>query len=227
MGILSSVADERVFTSPQANYDLFIPALDEITIEACNEAFRAAWAAEHRVITVIGNTGTEHPADPAAHIRELYAAAHAVPLAAPPAIEDAAFAYTDFGPPGEIYHREYVEDLDITLVEFANRVRLNIKKTDFSAQSISMSVRLGTGQPLYIQQFVPIGLTVTMVITAFLHLGVVIGLFQALTSVQEMTLTFVPKAGAMIAVFWLSMSFMTGTLVTFFTETLIPMIAGV
>jgi flagellar biosynthesis protein FliQ len=67
----------------------------------------------------------------------------------------------------------------------------------------------------------------TPLLTVALVVGVVIGLFQALTSVQEMTLTFVPKAGAMIAVFWLSMSFMTGTLVTFFTETLIPMIAGV
>jgi flagellar biosynthetic protein FliQ len=63
-------------------------------------------------------------------------------------------------------------------------------------------------------------------LTVALVVGVVIGLFQALTSVQEMTLTFVPKAGAMIAVFWLSMSFMTSTLVAFFTDTLIPMIAG-
>lgn len=55
--------------------------------------------------------------------------------------------------------------------------------------------------------------------------GVTIGLFQALTSVQEMTLTFVPKVGAMLVVFWVSMSFMTGTLVSFFTGTLIPLIA--
>lgn len=56
--------------------------------------------------------------------------------------------------------------------------------------------------------------------------GVVVGLFQALTSIQEATLTFVPKAGLMIAVFWVSMSFMTATLVSFFTDRVIPMIAG-
>jgi flagellar biosynthetic protein FliQ len=56
--------------------------------------------------------------------------------------------------------------------------------------------------------------------------GLVIGLLQALTSVQEMTLTFVPKVGAMIVVFWASMSFMTATLVTFFTTAVIPRIAG-
>jgi flagellar biosynthetic protein FliQ len=48
--------------------------------------------------------------------------------------------------------------------------------------------------------------------------GVGIGLFQALTSIQEMTLTFVPKLAAMIAVFWVSMSMMTDMLVAFFTD---------
>ena len=56
--------------------------------------------------------------------------------------------------------------------------------------------------------------------------GVTIGLFQALTSVQEMTLTFVPNVGAMLAVFWVSMSFMSATLVDFFTNGIIPLIAG-
>jgi flagellar biosynthetic protein FliQ len=56
--------------------------------------------------------------------------------------------------------------------------------------------------------------------------GIVVGLFQALTSIQETTLTFVPKAGLMVAVFWASMSFMTATLVSFFTDTIIPQIAG-
>ena len=56
--------------------------------------------------------------------------------------------------------------------------------------------------------------------------GVVVGLFQALTSIQEATLTFVPKAALMVAVFWASMSFMTATLVSFFTDRVIPLIAG-
>jgi len=66
----------------------------------------------------------------------------------------------------------------------------------------------------------------TPLLAVALVVGVVIGLFQALTSVQEMTLTFVPKAAAMMAVFWVSMSFMTSTLVAFFTDTIIPQIAG-
>jgi len=56
--------------------------------------------------------------------------------------------------------------------------------------------------------------------------GLVVGLFQALTSIQEMTLTFVPKAAAMLAVFWLSMGFMTETLTGYFKDTIVPLIAG-
>ena len=56
--------------------------------------------------------------------------------------------------------------------------------------------------------------------------GLIVGLFQALTSIQEMTLTFVPKLGAILIVFWMTMGFMTETLVSFFQDALIPIIAG-
>jgi len=63
-------------------------------------------------------------------------------------------------------------------------------------------------------------------LTVALVVGLVIGLLQALTSIQETTLTFVPKVGAMMAVYWASMSFMSGVLVTFFTDNIVPLIAG-
>ena len=64
------------------------------------------------------------------------------------------------------------------------------------------------------------------ILTVALLAGIAVGLFQALTSIQEMTLTFVPKGGLMLVVFWVSMSFMTATLVSFFTDTIIPEIMG-
>jgi flagellar biosynthetic protein FliQ len=56
--------------------------------------------------------------------------------------------------------------------------------------------------------------------------GLAIGLLQALTSVQEMTLTFVPKVAAMLAVFWITAGAMTATLVRFFTDGIVPLVAG-
>lgn len=64
------------------------------------------------------------------------------------------------------------------------------------------------------------------ILTVALVAGLTIGLVQALTSIQEMTLTFVPKLAAIAGVFWLSMGFMTQTLVSFFHERIIPLIIG-
>ena len=64
------------------------------------------------------------------------------------------------------------------------------------------------------------------ILAVALVVGLAIGLFQALTSVQEMTLTFVPKLVAIVGVFWMSMGFMTQTLVSFFHDQIIPLIIG-
>ena len=72
-----------------------------------------------------------------------------------------------------------------------------------------------------------IGLIISVpILTVALLTGVTIGLVQALTSIQEMTLTFVPKLAAIGAVFWVSMSFMTQTLVSFFQDRIVPLIIG-
>jgi flagellar biosynthetic protein FliQ len=72
-----------------------------------------------------------------------------------------------------------------------------------------------------------VAVTMSMPILAVaLVVGLAIGLFQALTSVQEMTLTFVPKLGAILVVFWISMGFMTETLVAFFDGAVLPAVAG-
>ncbi|WP_412505915.1 flagellar biosynthetic protein FliQ [Roseovarius sp. SYSU LYC5161] len=64
------------------------------------------------------------------------------------------------------------------------------------------------------------------ILTVALLAGLIVGLFQALTSIQELTLTFVPKLAAIAAVFWLTMGFMTQAIVSFFQDRLIPLIIG-
>lgn len=63
-------------------------------------------------------------------------------------------------------------------------------------------------------------------LTMALLAGLAIGLVQALTSVQEATLTFVPKVAAMMIVFWATMGFMTTRLVDFFQRGVLPVVAG-
>ncbi|SHJ05372.1 flagellar biosynthetic protein FliQ [Wenxinia saemankumensis] len=66
----------------------------------------------------------------------------------------------------------------------------------------------------------------TPILVVALVSGLVVGLFQALTSIQEMTLTFVPKLAAIAGVFWITMGFMTETLVAYWRGVLVPLIAG-
>ena len=56
--------------------------------------------------------------------------------------------------------------------------------------------------------------------------GIVVGLFQALTTIQEMTLTFVPKMAAIVIAFWMTMGFMTQSLTEYFRSTIVPLIAS-
>jgi len=73
-----------------------------------------------------------------------------------------------------------------------------------------------------------VAVTISLPILAVaLAAGLAVGLFQALTSIQEMTLTFVPKLAAILVVFWVSMGFMSDSLASFFVARIVPLIAGV
>ncbi len=58
-----------------------------------------------------------------------------------------------------------------------------------------------------------------------LFVGLIISLFQALTQMQEMTLTFVPKAFVIVVSLMVFLPFMLGVLVTF-TESLVDRIVA-
>lgn len=64
------------------------------------------------------------------------------------------------------------------------------------------------------------------VLAVALAVGLAIGLLQALTSIQEMTLTFVPKLAAMLITLWVGMSTMGAMLVSYYRDELIPVIGG-
>lgn len=62
------------------------------------------------------------------------------------------------------------------------------------------------------------------ILVVTLILGFAIGLLQALTSIQEMTLTFIPKIIAVVIVFLMTLGFMTRVCLDFFNSSVLPMI---
>ncbi|MFH1497991.1 MAG: insulinase family protein, partial [Verrucomicrobiota bacterium] len=142
--LVAAVTNDTVPTTPEADLALYGPALDTLTPADCHAALVAGFAAPQFHVSVVGNALLG--ADPAATITAAYDAARALPVKAPDATADDTFAYTDFGPAGTVATREHIADLDLTLVTFKNGVRLNLKKTDFEADTIHLRARVGTGQ---------------------------------------------------------------------------------
>lgn len=64
---------------------------------------------------------------------------------------------------------------------------------------------------------VTIKICIPLLLTSLI-VGIVISIFQALTQIQENTLTFVPKLLAMFAVLALSINYIAGTMGTFAQE---------
>lgn len=64
------------------------------------------------------------------------------------------------------------------------------------------------------------------ILAVTLVLGFLIGLAQALTSVQEMTLTFIPKVLAVVIVFFLTLGYMTRICLDLFNNSVLPMVAS-
>ncbi|MDO8541781.1 MAG: insulinase family protein [Opitutaceae bacterium] len=165
--ITDTLLDRNVYTAPDEDLALYGPALEKITVEHCVASLREAWSPKHRLVMVTGNAkissdakdagkappgdaigdkaGSESRAAQAA-ITAVFEKSRATPVSPGEAINDADWAYADFGALGKVAHREQVEDLGITLLRFENGVRLNLKKTDFEANRIRLFIRLGTGQ---------------------------------------------------------------------------------
>jgi zinc protease len=143
--IAETFIERNVFTTPATELALFGPALDKITPAACLAALRETWSDQlTRRLWVTGNLKLEGDAEK--QIAAAYAASHAVTVTPPEKIAEAVFAYTDFGPAGDVAKKQTVDDLGTTLVEFKNGVRLNLKPTDFEAGRIRLSVRVGGGR---------------------------------------------------------------------------------
>ena len=141
--LADDLLDRAVSTHPATELALYQPALQAITPDLCTAALRALWQeAPGRKIFVTGNLAIP---EPATAIPAAFATSAKVAVAAPPKTEQAEFAYTHFGPTGEVVQKKVVDDLGATLLEFRNGVRLNLKATDFEAGRIRVGVRVGGG----------------------------------------------------------------------------------
>ncbi len=141
--LYEGLVEREVFTSPAQDLAFYGAALDRITPEDCAAALREAWAASGREILVSGNVELK---EPDREIRAAYEASRAAAVEPPEGIASEFFPYSSFGIPGTVASRAEIPDLGITEITFSNGVRLNLKKTDFEAHKVRVSLRVGGGR---------------------------------------------------------------------------------
>ena len=135
-----------VFSRPELARDLFEEVAPALTAASVSAAFRERHAGYGEPLVRVtakkpieGGTGA---------VLAAWRQATALAVAPPAAQAVQAFAYTDFGTPGQVVSDERVEDLGIRRLRFANNVMLNIKRTDFEADRVRLGVRVDGGSAL-------------------------------------------------------------------------------
>jgi len=135
-----------IFSRPEVARDLFAAVAPTLTAASVGAAFRdrhAGYGAPLVRVTakapIDGGTPT---------VLAAWQQASAVAVAPPAAQTVARFAYTDFGAPGRAISDERIADLGIRRIRFANNVMLNIKRTDFQADRVTLAVRVDGGSML-------------------------------------------------------------------------------
>ncbi|MXO89673.1 M16 family metallopeptidase [Pontixanthobacter aquaemixtae] len=137
---------ESVTTDPQASLARFEALAPDITPENVLAAMRAKFLLlENPLIRFSGKTAPDGGADA---LRSTVNTAFSRELAPPEDAGTAEFAYTDFGPAGEVVSDERTEDLGIRTIRFANGVMLNLKSTDLQDDRITIRTYIDGGDML-------------------------------------------------------------------------------
>lgn len=143
--ILMSVEEGTVPLSAAAERELLLDLVTEATPQQCLQALRELWSRDSQdALAAVGpaDLGDDAPARLSALLEK---SRKAKPVR-PADLAQAAFAYpSDPAVVGEVVESEWIEDLELRTVLFANGVRLNFKRTDFKERQILLSARVGEG----------------------------------------------------------------------------------
>lgn len=145
-GLLDAVDSDDVYTNPAIDHAIATAQLKSIT-EAEIEAVLAEAFNGNGPLLFLSSSEPVEGGEAALIASYIEAQSGAVAMAAPP--PSIPWPYTYFGTPGAVTEQHVVEALGITMVRFANGVRLLVKPTKFRDDQTMVSVRFGNGRLSY------------------------------------------------------------------------------
>lgn len=145
-GAITLLDEGQVPTTPASALQRFLDHLPEITPESVMAALREELVPlDDPLIRFEGRTA---PEGGAAALRAAWNAGMAETLAANESGALAAWAYTDFGPPGTVVSDETEPLLGVRKLVFANGLRVSLKPTDLQRDRIAVELNIDGGQLL-------------------------------------------------------------------------------
>ena len=141
--LVFAFALDRVPSSWAQAKELNDTVLATMTPERARAVAREIWAQGAPRLFMLSNLQL---ADAANEIVSVFKSGLLGPLPPLPRPQPTTLAYAPYETAGTIRARSHVADLDIHLVEFANGVRLNLKRTDFNRNLIQVRARVGRGR---------------------------------------------------------------------------------
>lgn len=140
--IVASFSGASVFTHPASNLERFEANASTLTPENVLQGLKEVATGSGPVIVL---TSSQPVPGGDAAIAAAWQDSVKVPVAAVAQEGTKEFPYTSFGAEGKVASRQHIDDLDISLIQFANGVKLNFKKTAFEKDTINVTVRIAGG----------------------------------------------------------------------------------
>lgn len=138
-----TIKGQSVFTTPTEDLRLFSQAMESIMPDDVHAAFKSFWDTSDLKLVLYAKEAAPDTPD---IMEQIYNQSKEEKVEPPSMDVDVEFSYTSFGEPGEIVSDTTQEDLDIRQLQLGNNVRVNLKTTDFQANTIGITVQFGTGK---------------------------------------------------------------------------------
>ena len=137
------VHNRAVFSTPTDDLAILRENLAKVTPQVAHEAFKKQWDTDNVTLILTTNKKT---ADATTKLAALFKKSKTVAVKALEKKQSQKFDYTIVGETGEITQTKHVKEHDFTQLTFHNGCRCNIKKTNFSKDSVNLTARVGGGK---------------------------------------------------------------------------------
>lgn len=142
--IQQRISQDELFTAPEESLRLIKDGLEMLKKNPvlCQKALQQAWNVNTVQMVVTSNVENK---DGAREIMDCFNAASQEKVEAIKEEELKPFAYDQIGEPGKVASTSEVEDLGITQLVLSNGIKVNLKSTEFSKDSISIRFSIDGG----------------------------------------------------------------------------------